>query len=346
MTFVRLLSIAFYFVVSAEASSTSPKERKRVRLLTGKNMNPRCELSFKNPDDVHCAIVYLDHDRAEKVLNQIWESSKDKNRFSRRKQLSEKATEFYSKFAGKTISAAQLMVPFGTTQRTRINQQTVEIDYKGSRNEICGELLIPRFGEVLNQAGYVSVAGGADSNFLLPFVRIVRLLRTCSDAASYKDLNSISISEFLKLYPEDKTEEDFANENQDASRGNEERDVSDDEDNENELESPAKAGKKTEPSGDGDTLSVDGVQTNMDALNVSGLKEDIERKNQLVNKLLSLHSDLQSIGTDVLEAASRIIYISALFELQDRIMQHKTAIQSESQKTSQMIKITMQVISE
>ena len=344
MTFIRLLSIAIYFVASAEASSTSPEDRKRVKLLTGKNKNPPCEPSFGNPDDGPCAIVYLDHDRAENILNQIWESSKDQKGFSRQSTLSEKATEFNRTFAEKTISAAQLMVPFGTIQRGRINQQTVEIDYKGSRNEICGELRIPRFGEVLNQAGYVSVAGGADSNFLLPFVRIVRLLMTCSDAASYKDLNSISISEFLKLYPEDKTEEDFANENQDASRGNEERDASDDEDN--ELESPAKAGKKTEPSGDGDTLSVDGVQTNMDALNVSGLKEDIERKNQLVNKLLSLHSDLQSIGTDVLEAASRIIYISALFELQDRIVQHKTAIQSESQKTSQMIKITMQVISE
>lgn len=352
MTFVRLLSIAIYFALSAETSSTSTNEKTRVKILTSKNPGPSCKLSFQDPNDRHCAIVFIAHAMANKVLNQIWELSKDKKGFSRRKEISKIASEFYHKFAAKTISAAQLLVPFKTIQRKMINEKTIEIDYKDSRDKMCGDTnYIPRFGEVLNQAGYFAVAGpgGAESNFLLPLVRIVKLLMTCSEpnAASYKDLDPISISQFLKMYPEDKTEEDIAKENNDRSRSKEERDDhASDDDDENESESPPQAARKTEPSDDGDTLSVDGIPTNMDALNVSGLKEDIERKNQLVNKLLPLHSDLQSIGADVLEAASRIIYISALFELQDRIVQHKTAIRSDSQKTSEMIKITMQVISE
>ena len=70
----------------------------------------------------------------------------------------------------------------------------------------------------------------------------------------------------------------------------------------------------------------------------------LEREIRLVESVGELYRRLNSISIDVMETATRIIYLSALHDLAERVTWHTEAVRGSQSRTGGMIKIVMDEI--
>ena len=87
------------------------------------------------------------------------------------------------------------------------------------------------------------------------------------------------------------------------------------------------------------TDNSDSIQSLFD--NVSEAESIIEREMRVVERLTEFFWAMQSVTVDVTEAATRVIYIHALNELSDRILDHKSKIDETATSTNEMMKLAL-----
>jgi hypothetical protein len=96
--------------------------------------------------------------------------------------------------------------------------------------------------------------------------------------------------------------------------------------------------------------SVDGSHIDedmfMEALDIDRLDEDVYRKTRVIDVLNAYRTILLSLGIEVAEASSRVIFISALAELSERIAGHLWYVDNNMGYCLDMLKTTFEALNE
>ena len=286
-----------------------------------------------------CPLVWLQSDAADELLQSILNKAKlGKGSFS--EKVSRIAQEVLGSLPEKSMETAKSLV---NVWRDKPDTHTLQkICYRDTEVKTitkilngCGPTFWPR------RAFDTRENRKTGDNFLLPFIRLVNALKSCSDWSQYRDLDPMRLDVYISKYlstalPDAKT---LVNPADSSSRDTLESATVVNE----EHESDETVKRNIEGRGDIEEMDNNGPSS-VDFLNPWDLMSDLQRKKSLVDNTNALFIELRGLGIQVTEAAARIIYISALSELAVRISEHMGVVQKGQADVTEMIRISMEAI--
>ena len=273
--------------------------------------------------------------------------------------LSKQATDFKKAVSKKTIDAAKLLANLKSNYSAQLVKRNIKDISAAARNAIVNpfqvvctldffaihggplEKVEAQIENSLKQAG-PSRDSDMEENYLLPMIRMFHGFEACvldkppqpnfskePQVTKYTDVERISLQEYKRRYGDDGKGTDPIKDPTEviieATRTNEDSSGA----------SKQRSGPNVVPIGS---------ETQADPMDPSALQSDIERKMELIKNLVFLNTRMREIGTNVLEASARIIYIAALDELLKRIEDQQRRLTIRQRDAEGLITLTMAAI--
>jgi hypothetical protein len=350
---MHLINVSILLVSASASTQVSIKERILPHTTRDKNP-PDCKdsvvaemektISALSEDGsqrgkLSCEIVWISKDDVIGLANKIIATSEDIAGDSMRAKRAKLAEALLDALPEKTLDTAKVLANVFSTRQEGSFEEMCRFKPSRKSSEISPRMIL----QMLQNAQPTYWAPRAyknrnqhtkEDNFLLPLVRMLRGLQECERGSKPDPLPKLTWEDYKSKYLPDDEDKGPEDDRESEKSSTQDRNV----------EEPVPDSPNTDIIGDGDVLIVNNEKTSMDPANQFNLLSDLERKKKMIDALESFYYRTKEIGIDVLEASSRILYISALYEMSDRISQHQREIQRNSGVVEKLIEMTMDAI--